>query len=65
MPVEQTYRIEELNPFFEWHRHGTADDQSRALLLAEALCQKIKRPVRVLDEADKVIEVFEPTFGKE
>jgi hypothetical protein len=65
MPAEQTYRIEELNPFFEWHLHGTADDQSRALLLAEALCQKIKRPVRVLDEADKVIKAFETTSGKE
>ena len=65
MLAKQTYRIEELNPFFEWHLHGTADDQSSALLLAEALGQKIKRPVRVLDEADKVIEVFEPTFGKE
>ena len=65
MPAEQTYRIEELNPFFEWHLHGTADDQSRALLLAEALCQKIKRPVRVLDEADKVIKEFETTSGKE
>ena len=54
----QPYRIEELNPFQEWHHHGSANDQEDALRWADALSQQIQRSVRVLNRNGDVLALF-------
>ena len=54
------YRIEELNPFKEWHLHASTDNRERALKLAQEICKQIDRPVRILTSENKSIAHFEP-----
>ena len=54
----QPYRIEELNPFQEWHLHGSALEMEEALNWAKSLSAQINRSVRVLDGSDNIIAQF-------
>ena len=54
------FRIEELNPFQEWHLHGTTDNQEQAIQRAKEICKRISRPVRILTAQNKLIAKFEP-----
>ena len=54
------FRIEELNPFQEWHWHGTATSQDHAIERAQDICRQICRPVRVLTAGNKLVAIFEP-----
>ncbi len=55
----QSYQIEELNPFLEWHLHGTTDNRHEALIWGNSLCQKIRRSVRILDASKAVVAQFD------
>ena len=54
----QPYRVEELNPFQEWHLHGSALEMEEALNWAKSLSAQINRSVRVLDTSDNIIAQF-------
>ena len=54
------FRIEELNPFQEWHLHDKTDDQVHAIRRAQEICRQICRPVRILTAQNKLIAKFEP-----
>ena len=53
------FRVQELNPFQEWHLHGAVDDFDEALKMAGKICKQIGVPVRVLNRADEVEVSFE------
>ena len=57
---DSVFRVQELNPFHEWHLHGAADDLEEALKMAGKICNQIGVPVRVLNRADEVVASFEP-----
>ena len=57
------FRMQELNPFQEWHFHGSANDLENALVWAGDICQQLEVPVRVLNRADDVVAVFQPQAG--
>ena len=54
------FRVQELNPFQEWHLHGDADDLEEALQMAGKICKQIGVPVRVLNRTDEVVASFDP-----
>ena len=54
----QPYRVEELNPFQEWHLHGSSNEMEQALGWAKSLRKQINRSVRVLDPAGNVIAIL-------
>jgi len=54
------FRIEELNPFQEWHLHDSVDNQDYALRRAQEICRQICRPVRILTAQNKLIAKFDP-----
>jgi hypothetical protein len=54
------FRIQELNPFQEWHLHGSSDSFDDAKSMAEEICQQIRVSVRILNQADEVVASFEP-----
>ena len=57
---DSVFRVQELNPFQEWHLYGAADDLEEALKMAGKICKQIEVPVRVLNRADEVVASFEP-----
>ncbi len=62
MTGSPTYRIEELNPFQEWHHHGSTRRQEDALAWAENLSRQINRSVRVLNDNGQILGYFETPF---
>ena len=54
------FRVEELNPFMEWHLHATAESLDVAYKSAEEIASKIRRQTRVLSEEGKVVDLFYP-----
>ena len=54
------FRIEELNPFQEWHLHDSVDNQDYALRRAQKICKQIRRPVRILTAENKLVAQFDP-----
>ena len=58
MADPQPYRIEELNPFQEWHHHASSNDQEDALRWANVLSKQIRRSVRVLNRNGDVLALF-------
>ena len=54
------FRIEELNPFQEWHLHDSANNQEHAIKRAREICRQICRPVRILTAQNELIAEFEP-----
>ena len=61
---EATFRIEELNPFQEWHHHGSSSTLEDACHMAQKIAQMIGRNTRVLDEAGRVMEHVNPSFTR-
>ena len=58
MAVEQ-FRVEELNPFLEWHLHTTATSLEVAAEEAKRIARMIGRKTRVLSEDGAVLgEVY-------
>ena len=62
MMREGTFRIEELNPFQEWHHHGSSSTLLDACLMAQKVSQMIGRKTRVLDEEGRVMEEVNPSL---
>ena len=54
------FRVQELNPFQEWHLHGAVDDFDEAQKMAGKICKHMMVPVRVLNRTDEVVASFEP-----
>ena len=54
------FRIEELNPFQEWHLHDSADNQAHAIRRAQEICRQINRPVRILTLQNELVAQFDP-----
>ena len=57
---DPAFRVQELNPFQEWHLHGAVDDFDEALKMAGKISNQIGVPVRVLNRTDGVAASFEP-----
>ena len=57
--LDSTFRVQELNPFQEWHLHGAVDDFDEALKMAGKICNQIGVSVRVLNRTDEVVASFE------
>lgn len=49
------FRVEELNPFMEWHLHTTAASLKVASESAKEIARKIGRKTRVLSEHGEVL----------
>ena len=64
MMREGTFRIEELNPFQEWHHHGSSSTLEDACRMAQKIAQMIGRKTRVLDEDGRVMEQVNPSFPR-
>ena len=58
---DSEFKIEELNPFQEWHLHGSANSQEHALHRAQHICKQIGRPVRILTATNKLVAQFDPS----
>ena len=54
------FRVQELNPFQEWHLHGAADVLEEALNMAVKICKLLGVPVRVRNITYEVVASFEP-----
>ena len=54
------FRIEELNPFMEWHLHMTAASLEVASKSARDIAKKINRKTRVLDHEGAVLSEVDP-----
>ena len=57
--LDSAFRVQELNPFQEWHLHGAVDDFDEALKMAGKIFNQIGVPVRVLNRTDEVVVSFE------
>ncbi len=53
------YRVQELNPFMEWHHHGSTADRTEAINWAKSLSCQLKRSVRVLDHSEMIIVQYD------
>jgi hypothetical protein len=53
------YRVQELNPFLEWHHHGSTADRKEAMNWAKSLSCQLKRSVRVLDHSERIIVQYD------
>ena len=62
MVREGKFRIEELNPFKEWHHHGSSSTLEDACRMAQKISQMIGRKTRVLDEDGRVMEQMNPSL---
>ena len=58
---DSEFKIEELNPFQEWHLHGSANSQEQALHRAQDICRQIGRPVRIRTATNKLVAQFDPS----
>ena len=54
------FRIEELNPFMEWHLHTTAASLESASESAREIAVEIGRRTRVLGEEGEVLLEVDP-----
>ena len=58
---DSEFKIEELNPFQEWHLHGSANSKEQALHRAQDICRQIGRPVRILTVTNILVAQFYPS----
>ena len=58
MSHRKAYQVQELNPFLEWHLHGSTNDKQKALKWAQSLRHQLKRSVRVIDDSENIIEQY-------
>ena len=56
----EQFRVEELNPFMEWHLHTIEGSPEVASEAAREIAQKIGRRTRVLDPEGSVISEIDP-----
>ena len=54
------FRVQELNPFLEWHLHTTAASLEIASKEAERIARMIGRKTRVLSENGTVLNEVDP-----
>mgnify|MGYP006242779977 CR=1 FL=1 len=54
------FRVEELNPFLEWHLHTTAASLEVASEEARRIARMIGRKTRVLNEVGEVLTEVDP-----
>ena len=54
------FRIQELNPFLEWHLHTTAASLEFAAAEATRIARMIARETRVLSEGGSVLLEVDP-----
>ena len=60
MPIRFTFTIEELNPFQEWHQHGTTNGLKEAMKWARTISKRQKVKVRILNPEGDVIAMIDP-----
>ena len=58
--TEEQFRVEELNPFLEWHLHTTATSLEVASAEAKRIARMIGRKTRVLSEDSSVLFEVDP-----
>ena len=58
--AEEQFRVEELNPFLEWHLHTTAVSLEVASEEARRIARMIGRKTRVLSEVGEVLTEVDP-----
>ena len=54
------FRVEELNPFMEWHHHAKAGSLGGASKAAMEISQKIGRRTRVISIEENMFDLFDP-----
>ena len=54
------FRVQELNPFMEWHLHTTATSLDVASEEARKIARMIGRKTRVLSEVGEVLTEVDP-----
>ena len=54
------FRVQELNPFLEWHLHTTATSLEVASEEARRIARMIGRKTRVLSEVGEVLTEVDP-----
>jgi hypothetical protein len=54
------FRVQELNPFLEWHLHTTATSLEVAAEEAKRIAKMIGRRTRVLNEVGEVLTEVDP-----
>ena len=58
------FRVQELNPFLEWHLHTTATSLEVAAEEAKRIAKMIGRRTRVLSEDGAVLTQVDPSEGE-
>ena len=58
--AEEQFRVQELNPFLEWHLHTTATSLEVAAEEAKRIAKMIGRRTRVLNEDGTVLTEVDP-----
>ena len=58
------FRVQELNPFLEWHLHTTATSLEVASEEAKRIARMIGRRTRVLSEDGAVLTQVDPLEGE-
>ena len=56
----EQFRVEELNPFMEWHLHTTEASLEVARESAKRIASLIERKTRVVNEAGAVLAEVDP-----
>ena len=56
----EQFRIQELNPFMEWHLHASAPSLEVASTEAKRIARLIGRKTRVLGEEGEVLHEVDP-----
>ena len=54
------FRVEELNPFMEWHHHAKPESLGCASKAAMEISQKIGRRTRVISIEGNMFDLFDP-----
>ena len=60
MPNRIPFTIEELNPFQEWHHHGTSLSLEEASNWARTISKRQNVKVRIRNQEGEVIAIIEP-----
>ena len=58
------FRVQELNPFMEWHLHSAAPSLEVAAEEAKRIARMIGRKTRVLSEDGAVLTQVDPLEGE-
>ena len=59
--AEVQFRVQELNPFMEWHFHASASSLEVASEEANRIARMIGRKTRVLGEQGEVLHEMDPS----